>query len=264
MNAATETSATTKPHLLRAEGVTAGYVSDLPIVHSVTLGVSPGEILVILGPNGAGKSTLVKSLAGVVPKFGGRVLLDGADITATPAHRLAAAGVGFVPQNANVFTTLTVDENLRVGGYLVRHELKRRLDEAYTRFPDLAARRGNAGHALSGGQRQMLAMARALMTAPRLLLLDEPSAGLSPMMVSEVFGHVRQIADSGIAVLMVEQNVKAGLRIADRGLILVTGRTAHEGDARKLQDDPVIAQLYLGRHGHAHSDAPVEVAGEKA
>jgi branched-chain amino acid transport system ATP-binding protein len=241
--------------LLRAEGVIAGYARDLPIVHGVSLGVSPGEILVILGPNGAGKSTLVKSLAGVVPKFGGRVLLDGEDITATPAHRLAMAGVGFVPQTANVFTSLTVHENLRIGGYLLKGaELGRRLDEAYTRFPDLAKRRSHAGHQLSGGQRQMLAMARALMTAPRLLLLDEPSAGLSPLMVSEVFSSVRKIADSGIAVLMVEQNVKAGLRIADRGLILVTGRTAYEGNARALQDDPVVAQLYLGRHADTHVD----------
>lgn len=235
-------------HLLQADDVVAGYSADLPIVHGVSLGVSPGEILVVLGPNGAGKSTLVKSLAGVVPKFSGRVRLDGRDITAMPAHRLAAAGVGFVPQTANVFTSLTVHENLQIGGYLLRSELRRRLDEAYARFPDLAARRSHACHALSGGQRQMLAMARALMTAPRLLLLDEPSAGLSPLMVTEVFRQVRQIADSGIAVLMVEQNVKAGLRIADRGLILVTGRVAHAGAARALQDDPVVAQLYLGRH----------------
>ena len=246
----------TRTHLLRAEGVVAGYARDLPIVHGVTVGVAPGEILVILGPNGAGKSTLVKSLAGVVPKFGGKVLLDGNDVTAMPAHRLASAGVGFVPQNANVFTSLTVHENLRIGGYLLsRVDLKRRLDEAYARFPDLGLRRGHAGHALSGGQRQMLAIARALMMAPRLLLLDEPSAGLSPLMVSEVFTNVRKIADSGIAVLMVEQNVKAGLRIADRGLILVTGSTAYEGDARSLQDDPVVAQLYLGRHADTHVDA---------
>jgi branched-chain amino acid transport system ATP-binding protein len=249
--------------VLHAENVVAGYARDLPIVHGVSLDVHAGEILVILGPNGAGKSTLVKSLAGVVPKFGGRVMLAGQDITTTPAHRLAAAGVGFVPQNANVFTSLTVHENLRVGGYLLKSELKQRLDEAYARFPDLAARRTHAGHALSGGQRQMLAMARALMTAPRLLLLDEPSAGLSPLMVSEVFKQVRRIADSGIAVLMVEQNVKAGLRIADRGLILVTGRVAHQGPARVLQDDPVVGELYLGRHAQ-HAAAPASAIEEGA
>lgn len=254
-------SAALPPPLLRAEAVVAGYVADLPIVHGVSLQVSPGEILVVLGPNGAGKSTLVKSLAGVVPKFGGRVMLGDADITAVPAHKLAAAGVGFVPQTANVFTSLSVEENLRIGGYLLRgHELAQRLDEAYARFPDLARFRRHAGHALSGGQRQMLAMGRALMTAPRLLLLDEPSAGLSPRMVSEVFRQVRQIADSGIAVLMVEQNVKAGLRIADRGLILVAGRAAHEGSAPALQSDPKVAELYLGRHAHAAAPAAKEEA----
>lgn len=236
--------------VLQVDNVIAGYSRDLPIVHGASLHVSAGEILVVLGPNGAGKSTLVKSIAGVVPKFGGRTLLQGQDITATPAHRLAAAGVGFVPQTANVFTSLTVHENLLIGGYLLRRELKARVDEAYARFPDLAARRSHAGHELSGGQRQMLAMARALMTAPRLLLLDEPSAGLSPLMVAEVFRRVREIADSGIAVLMVEQNVKAGLRIADRGLILVSGKVAHEGAAVTLHDDPLVAELYLGRHAH--------------
>ncbi|MGE0798435.1 MAG: ABC transporter ATP-binding protein [Lautropia sp.] len=241
--------------LLEADSIVAGYVRDLPIVHGVSLGVAAGEILVILGPNGAGKSTLVKALAGVVPMFAGTVRLAGADITAVPAHALAARGVGFVPQTGNVFTSLSVDENLRVGGHLLRHELRERLDAAYARFPDLAERRRHAGHALSGGQRQMLAIARALMTAPRLLLLDEPSAGLSPLMVSEVFGQVRQIADSGIAVLMVEQNVKAGLRIADRGLILVNGRAAHSGPAAALRDDPLVAQLYLGTHAAADTAA---------
>ena len=234
--------------LLVARDVVAGYARDLPIVHGVSLDVAPGEILVVLGPNGAGKSTLVKALAGVVSTFGGSVQLAGKDITGRPAHRLAASGLGFVPQTANVFTTLSVDENLRIGGYLLGHELKQRLAAAYARFPDLAQRRRHAGHALSGGQRQMLAIARALMTAPRLLLLDEPSAGLSPLMVNEVFTEVRRIADSGMAVLMVEQNVKAGLRIADRGLVLVNGRAAHSGSARALAEDPSLAQLYLGRH----------------
>ncbi|MDM0002963.1 ABC transporter ATP-binding protein [Variovorax sp. J22P240] len=247
-------------HLLETESVVAGYVPDLPIVHGVSLGVATGEILVILGPNGAGKSTLVKSLAGVVPMFGGQVRLAGEEITGTPAHRLSARGVGFVPQTGNVFTSLTVDENLRIGGYLLKSGLREQLDAAYARFPDLAQRRRHAGHALSGGQRQMLAIARALMTAPRLLLLDEPSAGLSPLMVSEVFAQVRKIADSGIAVLMVEQNVKAGLRIADRGLILVNGRAAHTGAAAQLSNDPLIAQLYLGKHAAplaAHAAAGV-------
>ena len=233
---------------LEAHDLVAGYARDLPIVQGVDLTVAPGEILVVLGPNGAGKSTLVKALAGVVATFAGSVRLDGSDITGLAAHRLAAAGLGFVPQTANVFTTLSVEENLRIGGFLLRRELPKRLAAAYERFPDLAARRRQPGHALSGGQRQMLAIARALMTAPRLLLLDEPSAGLSPLMVGQVFEQVRAIADSGIAVLMVEQNVKAGLRIADRGLVLVNGRAAHAGPAAALAADAQLAQLYFGQH----------------
>ena len=171
------------------------------------------------------------------------------DVSALPAHLLASAGIGFVPQTANIFTTLSVEDNLRSGGHLLeRSLLRQRLEEAFARFPDLALKRGLPGDGLSGGQRQMLAVARALMMAPRLLMLDEPSAGLSPLMVAQVFRQVRAIADSGIAVLMVEQNVKAGLGIADRGLVMVGGRIAHEGAAAALQGDPQLAELYLGRH----------------
>lgn len=241
---------------LQAHDIVAGYVPGLPIVQGVSLVVSPGEVLVVLGPNGAGKSTLVKSLAGTCPRFGGRVLLGADDVSALPSHRLSAAGIGFVPQTANVFTTLSVEDNLRVGGYLLpRALLRRRVDEAFARFPDLEAKRRLPGNALSGGQRQMLAVARSLMMAPRVLMLDEPSAGLSPLMVTQVFRQVRAIADSGIAVLMVEQNVKAGLAIADRGLVLVGGRVAHEGDAKALQGDPLVAQLYLGRHAAPQPEA---------
>ncbi len=240
--------------LLVGSDVVAGYRTGLPIVQGVSLQVAAGEILVVLGPNGAGKSTLVKSLAGTCPRYGGRVSLCGRDVSALAAHELAAAGIGFVPQSANIFTTLTVEENLRAGGHLLdRTLLRARLDEAWARFPDLVAKRRAPGHALSGGQRQMLAVARALMMAPRVLMLDEPSAGLSPLMVGEVFRQVRAIADGGIAVLMVEQNVKAGLKLADRGLVMVGGRVAHEGRAAALQGDPLLAELYLGRHA-AHAD----------
>ena len=235
--------------LLVADDVVAGYLPGLPIVHGVSLQVAAGEVLVVLGPNGAGKSTLVKSLAGTCPRFGGRVRLDGDDVSALPAHRIAAAGIGFVPQTANIFSTMSVEENLRVGGHLLQRALLRqRVDEAFARFPDLVAKRRLPGHALSGGQRQMLAVARALVMAPRVLMLDEPSAGLSPLMVGQVFREVRAIADGGIAVLMVEQNVKAGLAIADRGLVLVGGRIAHEGSAESLQGNTRLAELYLGRH----------------
>lgn len=248
--------------LLLAEGIVAGYRAELPIVHGASLQVAPGEILVVLGPNGAGKSTLVKSLAGTCPRFGGLVRLGGEDVSGLAAHRLAAAGIGFVPQTANIFTTLSIEENLRAGGHLLeRSVLRQRLEEAWTRFPDLVGKRKLPGHALSGGQRQMLAVARALMMAPRVLMLDEPSAGLSPLMVGQVFQQVRAIADSGIAVLMVEQNVKAGLAIADRGLVLAGGRVAHEGDATALRNDPMLAELYLGHHA---SDAKQSAAAESS
>jgi ABC-type branched-subunit amino acid transport system ATPase component len=244
-----------RPPLLQAQGLVAGYSRDLPIVHGVDFSVAAGEILVVLGPNGAGKSTLAKAVAGVVGVFGGAIRFDGRDITHLPPHRISASGVGFVPQTGNVFTTLSVEDNLRIGGHLLKQDLRPRLQLAYERFPDLARHRRSLGHALSGGQRQMLAIARALMTAPRLLLLDEPSAGLSPLMVLEVFEHVRSIADAGIAVLMVEQNVRAGLRIADRGMILVNGLVAHAGRAQDLRDDPAIAQLYLGKFEAAPAPA---------
>jgi branched-chain amino acid transport system ATP-binding protein len=243
--------------LLQATDVVAGYVPGLPIVHGVSVSVSNCEVVVVLGPNGAGKSTFVKALAGVAPVFGGKVTLAGRDITGTPAHKLSAAGVGYVPQTANVFTTLSVEDNLRAGGHLLQRDVRQqRLEQAFERFPDLARHRRQPGRALSGGQRQMLAIARALMTAPSLLLLDEPSAGLSPLMVHEVFKQVRCIADDGVAVLMVEQNVRAGLRIADRGVVLVSGRLAREGTRDALLADKTLAHAYLGRvHEPAASGA---------
>ena len=233
--------------LLRAQGIVAGYVRDLPIVRGVSLCVDAGEVVALLGPNGAGKSTFLKAVAAVIPVSEGEFFFEDKKITGTLAHALSALGVGFVPQTANVFTTLSVEENLRIGGYLLGRELKERLAQAYARFPALAGRRRSPGSALSGGERQMLAMARALMTAPRLMLLDEPSAGLSPRMVSEVFSEIRRIADAGIGVLMVEQNVKAGLRIADRGIVLANGQIVRQGQAADLARDPSLAHAFLGR-----------------
>jgi branched-chain amino acid transport system ATP-binding protein len=232
--------------LLRVSDLVAGYAADLPIVRGVSLEVSEGEILALLGPNGAGKSTLLKALAGVAAAFEGAVFLAEKNIRGVPAHVLSALGVGFVPQTGNIFTTLSVEENLRIGGHLLAGNLRERLERAYARFPDLARLRRHPGSALSGGQRQMLAIARALMCEPRLLLLDEPSAGLAPLALRGLFDDIRRIAAGGVAVLMVEQNAKAALRTADRGLLMVNGRIAHGGPAAELAADPALGHAYLG------------------
>ena len=233
--------------LLRASQIVAGYVRGLPVVHGVSLEVAAREIVAVIGPNGAGKSTLLKAIAGLVAIAGGRITLGGRDITALPAHRIAGAGIGFVPQTANVFTTLSVHENLKVGGHTVGGQLNARLERAYGLFPALAEKRGQKARTLSGGQRQMLAIARALMTDPGLVMLDEPSAGLAPMMVADVFRQLRSLADAGVAVLMVEQNATAALRISDRGYVLADGRNRIQGPAAELLADPAVADAFLGR-----------------
>jgi ABC-type branched-subunit amino acid transport system ATPase component len=236
--------------LLEVEAVVAGYVRSLPIVHGASLTVAPREVVTIIGPNGAGKSTLLKALMGLVTITSGQVRLAGRDITGEPTHAVVAAGIGFVPQTANVFTTLSIHDNLRAGGHLLRAEMAQRLERAYALFPALADKRRDRARTLSGGQRQMLAIARALMTDPRLLVLDEPTAGLAPKLVDEVFERLRQLAASGVAVLMVEQNAKGALRQSDRGVVLVEGRNRIEGRAATLLEDPAVAAAFLGG-GHA-------------
>jgi branched-chain amino acid transport system ATP-binding protein len=236
------------PVVLRAEALEAGYEPGLPIVRGASVAVSAGEVLAILGPNGAGKSTLVKAIAGLVPVFSGRSFLGEADITHVPAHRLCGLGLGFVPQTENVFTNLTVAENLELAAALQRVPVRRRLPQLYEQFPDLARQRGLLAGRLSGGQRQMLAIARALVRMPLVLMLDEPSAGLSPRLVSEVFAALRGIRDSGVAIVLVEQNVKAALSVADRAVVLVEGREKVVAPAAELARDQRIADLYLGRH----------------
>ena len=233
------------PHL-QATDLVAGYVRGLPVVHGVSIEVDRREIVTLIGPNGAGKSTLLKAIAGLVGIEGGRVRLDGRDVTGLPTHAVVAAGIGYVPQTGNVFTTLTVHENLRVGAHAIRGAIAERLDRAYASFPPLAARRAVRARALSGGERQMLAIARALMTDPGLLMLDEPTAGLAPRVVEEVFGRLRGLAAAGIAVLMVEQNARAALRVSDRGYVLAEGRTLFTGPARALLDEPRVAEAFLG------------------
>ncbi len=226
----------------------AAYEPGLPIVRGASLTVHAGEIVAILGPNGAGKSTLVKAVAGLVPVTGGRSLLFGQDITRVPAHRMVFEGLAFVPQTENVFVNLSIAENLELAAAIVRADRRERLEPVYAMFPDLARQRSLPAGQLSGGQRQMLAVARALITRPRLLVLDEPSAGLSPKLVGLVFDKLREVRDSGVTVLLVEQNVKAALALADKAAVLVEGRERLFARAAELLDDERVAALYLGRH----------------
>ncbi len=232
--------------LIEVDQLVAGYAPGLPIVRGASLQVSPGEVLTIIGPNGSGKSTLLKALMGLVTVTEGHVRFAGSEITGRPTHEVVLAGIGFVPQTANLFTTLSIDDNLRAGGHLLRGELGQRLERAYTMFPALADKRRDKARTLSGGQRQMLAIARALMTNPQLMVLDEPTAGLAPQVVDEVFQQLRILAASGVAVLMVEQNAKGALRRSDRGLVLVEGKNRIEGSAADLLHDSAVIAAFLG------------------
>jgi branched-chain amino acid transport system ATP-binding protein len=231
---------------LVVEDLVAGYVPGLPVVHGASIRAEPGRIVTLIGPNGAGKSTLLKAIAGLALREAGRVRLAGRDVTDLPAHQAVASGIGYVPQTANVFTTLTIHENLTVGAHVVRGALDERLERAYAMFPALAARRALRARTLSGGERQMLAIARALMTDPTLLMLDEPTAGLAPRVVEDVFRRLRALAVAGIAVLMVEQNARAALSASDDGYVLAEGRNRFAGPARALLDEPEVAAAFLG------------------
>ncbi|MGH6894771.1 MAG: ABC transporter ATP-binding protein [Dongiaceae bacterium] len=240
--------------VLSTMALVAGYERDLPIVRGVDISVRAREFVVLLGPNGAGKSTLVKTIAGLVPVHSGAISLNGRDITAVPAHERIRHGLAFVPQTENIFAALTIDENLLLAADILPKETRgRRIAAMYEMFPDLAARPSRRAGQLSGGQRQMLAVARALVVEPSVLILDEPSAGLSPKIVSEVFARLEAINEAGVTTILVEQNVKAALAIADRAAILVEGLVRHEGPAANLADDPLVAELYLGarRSGRA-------------
>ena len=232
---------------LAVKDLIAGYDPGVPIVNGASLTVAAGEIVAVLGPNGAGKSTLIKAIAGVTPVQSGSVFLGDEDITRLPAHRMVRHGLTFVPQTENIFTGLSVEDNLLLAaGVLTPAERADRIAEIYRFFPDLARQRRLAAGRLSGGQRQMAAIARALIVAPRVLMLDEPSAGLSPKLVEGVFARLAEIRARGVAIVLVEQNARAALAIADRGLILVEGRERHEGRASELWGDPRVAELYLG------------------
>jgi branched-chain amino acid transport system ATP-binding protein len=246
-----------EPTVLSTQALVGGYERDLPIVRGIDFSVKKGEFVALLGPNGAGKSTLVKTVAGLVPVHSGAVVLGDADITAMPSHERIRHGLAFVPQTENIFATLTIHENLQIAANILPKDKRSdHIAALYAMFPDLASRPTRRAGQLSGGQRQMLAVARALVVQPSVLMLDEPSAGLSPKIVSEVFERLGAISESGVTTVLVEQNVKAALAIADRAVILVEGRVAHEGMASLLSDDPIIAELYLGaRHGRENRAA---------
>jgi len=233
--------------ILAVSDLVAGYDPGVAIVKGASLRVAEREIVVVLGPNGAGKSTLIKAIAGLVPISSGEVRLDGQEITRLAAHLMVRHGLAFVPQTENVFALMSIEDNLQLAGAILAPRLKaERIEATYALFPDLARQRRLAAGRLSGGQRQMLAVARALMVSPRLLMLDEPSAGLSPKLVEIVFAKLADIRRSGVTIVLVEQNARAALAIADRAYVLAEGRNAHEGKAAELWGDPAVAQLYLG------------------
>ncbi|HEX7385750.1 MAG TPA: ABC transporter ATP-binding protein [Castellaniella sp.] len=232
--------------ILRVENLVAGY-GDTEILHGVDLDVAEGKVTTIIGPNGAGKSTLLKALMGYLIPRAGTVSFDGDEVTALPAHVRVSKGIAFVPQLDNVFPSLSVEENLKMGGYtLTRELLGRRIALQYERFPRLAERRRQRVHTMSGGERQMLALARALMTEPRLLLLDEPTAALSPRIAAEVFEKIREINTQGRTVLIVEQNAELSLRASTTGIVMADGCKAFEGPADKILTDEKIREAYLG------------------
>ncbi|MEX2626369.1 MAG: ABC transporter ATP-binding protein [Ilumatobacteraceae bacterium] len=235
--------------MLRAERIVAGYTPGLDILRECSIAVRAGEVVGIIGPNGAGKSTLVKAIIGLVPVRSGRFLLRSEDITGAAAHELVERGVGYVPQRDNVFPHLTITDNLRMGCYLDPSRFEQRREYVNELFPRLAERSRQRAGSMSGGERQMLAMARALMMEPELLLLDEPSAGLSPTMQDLVFERIEYVNQQGISVLMVEQNARRCLELADRAYVLDQGTNAHEGSGHDLLADPKVAELYLGTLG---------------
>jgi ABC-type branched-subunit amino acid transport system ATPase component len=237
----------TAPPVLAVENLVAGYAAEVDILKGVSISVAAQEIVSVVGPNGAGKSTLMKAIFGLLKPKSGRVIISGLPISGLRPSEVARLGVGYVPQRANVFPSLTVVENLEIGLSAAPHKsLPRRLEAMYRLFPRLAERRRQTVGLMSGGERQMVAIARALMAEPSALFLDEPSAGLAPILVAGMFAQISAINREGIAVLMVEQNARAALALSHRGYVLDLGQNRHEGRGRDLLDDPRVAELYLG------------------
>lgn len=244
----TETSdrETAASPVLELDQITAGYGGD-PVISDVSVRTHAGRITAIVGPNGAGKSTLLKALVGIIRASSGRVLLNGDDVTGLATEKLVRAGISYVPQVANVFPSLTVRENLEMGGYCRESGLDQRLEELCRLFPDLTSALKRTAGTLSGGQRSMLAMARGLMLDPTVLVLDEPSAGLSPMFQGMLWEQIAKVAATGVGILVVEQNTRRTLKHADWAYVMVLGRNQLEGSARDLAEDESVINLYLGR-----------------
>ena len=232
--------------LLDAEEIRAGY-GDIEIVHDVSLSLGAGELVTIIGPNGAGKSTLLKAIFGMLHGTSGRVRIRGEDVSGCTAPQMVARGVSFVPQTDNVFPSLTVQENLKMGGFRRGADLGARIDEVLDSFPVLAERPKERASRLSGGQRQTLAIARALMLDPQVLFLDEPTASLSPIVRQEIFERVQAIRAGGVGVLMVEQNATEALAVSDRGVVLVQGRKLLEQPGREMLNNDDVGRLFLGQ-----------------
>jgi branched-chain amino acid transport system ATP-binding protein len=238
--------------VIHVDDIIAGYIPGVDILDGCSLELTQGEIIGIIGPNGAGKSTLLKSLFGLVDVRSGKITFRGDEITGMKAHALVERGIGYVPQINNVFATLTVRENLEMGTFLKPEIFEDRFAVIAEMFPRLAERMEQRAGALSGGERQMLAMSRALMMDPEVVLLDEPSAGLSPALQDQVFVRTKQINKAGVSVIMVEQNASRCLQICDRGYVLDQGKNAYTGTGQELLTDPKVIELYLGTLAQAH------------
>ena len=234
-----------QPFLI-GENMTGGYGTGADILHDCTVAVEKGQIAVIVGPNGAGKSTAMKAVFGMLNLRQGAVRIDSEDITALTPQARVAKGMAFVPQTNNIFTSMTVEENLEMGAFLRRDDIQATIEQVYELFPILRDKRYQAAGELSGGQRQQVAVGRALMTQPRVLMLDEPTAGVSPIVMDELFDRIIEVARSGISILMVEQNARQALAIADKGYVLVQGRNGFTGTGKDLLNNPEVRKSFLG------------------
>jgi|TARA_B100000614_G_C14441525_1_gene450414 branched-chain amino acid transport system ATP-binding protein len=226
--------------------MTAGYGSGPDIINSCSINVNKGEIVAILGPNGAGKSTAMKAMLGLLKLKSGSVIIDGKDISSLSPQDRVKSGISFVPQTKNVFPGLTVKENLEIGAFLRNEDLNKIIDEIFSLFPILKEKSSQMVGELSGGQRQQVALGRALMIRPSVLMLDEPTAGVSPIVMDELFDHIIKVKETNVAIIMVEQNAKQALSISDRGYVLVTGKNKFEGSGKELLQDPEVRRSFLG------------------